>query len=92
MLRAADGSPGGHPLRDNPPALQTAGQQTVGAFTQSSAVDTHLSHCSQGTRVMCCKELEQMSSVFTILYKVIHPMIIRDNQTTLCTYAILCVL
>lgn len=39
MLRAADGSPGGHPHRDHPPALQTAGEQTVGAFAKSTAVD-----------------------------------------------------
>ena len=39
VLRAADGSPGGHPHRDHPPALQTAGEQTVGAFAQSAAVE-----------------------------------------------------
>lgn len=39
MLRAADGSPRGDPHRDHPAALQAAGEQTVGAFTQSAAVD-----------------------------------------------------
>lgn len=50
VLRAADGSPRGDPHRDHPAALQAAGEQTVGAFAQSAAVDSRRSRHANSIR------------------------------------------
>lgn len=60
VLRAADSSPGGHTHRDHPAALQATGKQTVGAFTQSTAVKTHLGELATGAHMhICCSAKQQ---------------------------------